>query len=249
MPLSRLVNSAAGAQYYRQPRDELLTHLPQPLGRVLDVGCGAGATARAARTRGATSIDGIEIVEAQALQARQHMDTVHVGAVEDVLPTLTGPFDTILCLDVLEHLADPYRVLACLRAITRTGGHLQVSVPNARHKNLAVDLAIHGTFNYRDSGHRDWTHLRWFTRSDLQSALYAAGWHTVRSDNSDPGPRGRWLGRVFGPRVYEFFATQIYMTAMATHDTSATHGPSGYFPGSSAGQQRVKPTARATRGG
>lgn len=219
-----LANSAADARYYERSRDDVLDLLPRPLGRVLDVGCGAGASAEAARARGATSVVGIELVEEQAAKARQHMDAVHAGAIEDVLPTLRGSFDTILCLDVLEHLVDPYSILEGVRSLAATAGHLQVSVPNARQKNLAWDLMIRGSFNYTDTGHRDWTHLRWFTRSDLKLALSVAGWQAIRSGNSDPGPRGRLLGRLFGATAYDLFATQIYMTAAAMPDWRSNAG-------------------------
>ena len=157
------------------------------------------------------------------------MDSVHTGAIEELLGVLNGPYDTILCLDVLEHLVDPYSVLSALRGAARPGAYLQVSVPNARQKNLAWDLAVRGTFNYTATGHRDWTHLRWFTRRDLEQALAGAGWRTIISSGSDPGPRGRLLGRLLGSTAHDFFCTQLYITAVAGLESPA-HGTMAVGP-------------------
>ena len=57
-------------------------------------------------------------------------------------------------------------------------------MPNARHWSLAGDLIVHGTFGYTDMGHRDATHIRWFTRKDMQRLLAQAGWAVERSTSS-----------------------------------------------------------------
>lgn len=43
-----------------------------------------------------------------------------------------GPFDVVLCSEVLEHLPDPRRVLEQAAALLRPGGRLVASVPNER---------------------------------------------------------------------------------------------------------------------
>ena len=80
---------------------------------------------------------------------------------------LRGPFDTICTYDVLEHLVDPEPVLRALLAVAAPGGRLHISIPNARHFTLLRDLLFRGTFGYTEFGHRDVTHLRWYTRRDL----------------------------------------------------------------------------------
>ena len=41
---------------------------------------------------------------------------------------------------------------------------------------MIVDLLFRGTFGYTEWGHRDATHLRWFTRNDMTQLLSEAGW-------------------------------------------------------------------------
>lgn len=199
-------------RYYTNERPDVIALLPQPVGRVLDVGCGAGGTARGLRAAGATEIVGIELVPEIAAEAREVMDAVIIGAVEDALEELDGPFDTILCLDVLEHLVDPIPVLRALRELTRPGGWLQVSVPNARHFSLVRDLLFKGTFGYGDWGHRDRTHLRWFTPRDIAATVAEAGWQ-VTATGWPPIDRSAALHRWTRGKSSEFLVAQVYVSA------------------------------------
>ena len=162
--------------YFDQDRAELVRLLPRPLGRVLDVGCGRGGTARSLREAGATWIAGVELDPVAAAAAAAAYDEVRTGAVELELEALTGRFDTILLYDVLEHLVDPWELLRRLHESAASGARVHVSVPNARHWTLLRDLAVRGTFGYTPAEHRDVTHLRWFTRKDLVELLAATGW-------------------------------------------------------------------------
>jgi 2-polyprenyl-3-methyl-5-hydroxy-6-metoxy-1,4-benzoquinol methylase len=212
MPDSTAAVAARGASYYENERSDVVEALPRPVGRVLDVGCGAGAVARGLRLAGAHEVVGIEIESAPAAQARQVLDEVVVAPVESALEELDGPFDTILCLDVLEHLIDPRSVLERLRAVAARDGHLQVSVPNARHYSLVRDLVLRGTFGYAEWGHRDSTHLRWFTRRDIVDLVGAAGWR-VTGTSVPPLGRSAALHRLTRGWSSEFLVAQVYLSA------------------------------------
>ena len=177
------VSTPKPSGYYGLERADVVAELPQPIGRALDVGCGEGGVGRSLRAAGATWVSGIEIVPAAAEVARGALDEVHVGSVEAVLEAggLAGPFDTICCYDVLEHLVDPEPVLRALRAVAAPGARLHISIPNARHFSLLIDLLFRGTFGY--------TRVR-PPRRDPPALVHAA-----RHRRS--GGRGR-LGRVSG---------------------------------------------------
>lgn len=198
--------------YYGSVRLDLVQWLPEPLGAVLDVGCGEAATAEALRRRGATSIVGIEVVPEAAEVAAARLDRVLVGPVEEQLDQVGGPFDTIVVWDVLEHLVDPYAVVRRLREVASPGAHLEVSVPNARHVSLLLDLVLRGTFGYTDWGHRDRTHLRWFTRRDLVAMLAANGWEPIATSHPQLH-RSAALDRLTGGRSTEFLVGQWYALA------------------------------------
>jgi 2-polyprenyl-3-methyl-5-hydroxy-6-metoxy-1,4-benzoquinol methylase len=201
--------------YFGNTRADVVAALPRPLGRVLDVGCGSGAVGPGLRDAGAEHLTGIELVPDVAALARAHYDEVLDGRVEDALDRISGPFDTILCLDVLEHLVDPGAVLAALHALAAPGGRLAVSVPNARHVSLLYDLAVRGTFGYAEWGHRDQTHLRWFTRADIVALVAEAGW-TVVATTHPALTRSRRLDRLTRGRSTEFLVGQWYVAARRT---------------------------------
>jgi 2-polyprenyl-3-methyl-5-hydroxy-6-metoxy-1,4-benzoquinol methylase len=179
----------------------------------LDLGCGAGAVGRALRRIGATHLVGVEIEPDVAECARSHYDIVHVGPAEAVLDDLEGPFDTIVCYDVLEHLVDPWHVLRRLREMTSPGGYLHVSVPNARHISLAYDIVLRGTFGYADWGNRDITHLRWFTPRDISAAVNDAGWSVVASEPPPLSAPRRVVARMTRGHAAEFLVWQWQVLA------------------------------------
>jgi 2-polyprenyl-3-methyl-5-hydroxy-6-metoxy-1,4-benzoquinol methylase len=210
--MSEAYTGEKAASYYANERRDIIDALPRPLGRVLDVGCGAGGLAHGLRQAGATHLSGVESVASAAAAARERYDEVIEAPIEEALARLEGPFDTVLCLDVLEHLVDPAAVVEGLRAVTGPGARLQVSLPNARHVGLVYDLLVRGTFGYTNWGHRDSTHLRWFTKSDITELLESRGWH-VRGISHPELARTKRLDRLTRGWSTNFLVGQWYVLA------------------------------------
>jgi len=200
--------------YFEQARPELVALLPARLGRVLDVGCGAGGVGRAVRER-ADRLVGIELDAQAAEAAREVYDAVVEGRIEEVLDSIEGPFDTVLAYDVLEHLVDPAETLRLLRGLAAPGAILHVSVPNARHWTLVRDLVVRGTFGYTEWGHRDRTHLTWLTRRDLVALIEESGWHVERTAHAPLTSAGQLAERVTRGRSAEFLVYQWSALARA----------------------------------
>jgi 2-polyprenyl-3-methyl-5-hydroxy-6-metoxy-1,4-benzoquinol methylase len=179
---------------------------------VLDIGCAAGEVGRAVRDR-ADELVGIELDADAAERAREVYDDVRAGSAGEVLGTLDGPFDTILAYDVLEHLPDPDAALRRMHDLAAPDALLHVSVPNARHWSLVRDLVVRGTFGYTASGHRDATHLRWFTPRDVVRLLEGAGWRVERAGHPPSSPLGRLLERATRGRSAEFLVYQWWALA------------------------------------
>ena len=211
------VSAPKPSGYYGLERADVVAELPAPIGRALDVGCGEGGVGRSLKAAGATWVSGIEIVPAAAEVARGVLDEVFVGPVEAALEAgaLAGPFDTICCYDVLEHLADPEPVLRALRAVAAPGARLHVSIPNARHFSLILDLVFRGTFGYTEFGHRDATHLRWYTRRDVVALVGRAGWEVQWAVADTFRGRNRYVDRLTLRRAREFLALQWHVLAHA----------------------------------
>jgi SAM-dependent methyltransferase len=159
------------AAYFAAARRDIEPLLPSHAARVLELGCGTGATLAWLKQGGRVQQTvGIEIYPAAAERARASLDRVicqdfEKGGVPDDL----GRFDLILCLDVLEHLVDPWKTVDRLvRDHLAPGATILVSVPNVRHHSVLLPLVLRGRWDYADAGLLDRTHLRFFT---LASAL------------------------------------------------------------------------------
>jgi 2-polyprenyl-3-methyl-5-hydroxy-6-metoxy-1,4-benzoquinol methylase len=201
-------------EYYNAMRTDMVPLLPDPLGRVLDVGCGTGLTGELLRPRRPSRLVGIEINPDVARSAMRTYDEVLVGRAEELLGELDEPFDTILCYDVLEHLVDPWEVLAQLARISVPGGRLHVSVPNARHISLLVDIVLRGTFGYEPHGHRDDTHLRWFTPRDIECAIEQAGFEVRSRSHPAISRKRRALAGLTRGKSTEFLVGQWQVLAV-----------------------------------
>jgi 2-polyprenyl-3-methyl-5-hydroxy-6-metoxy-1,4-benzoquinol methylase len=154
--------------YFSHARKEIEPLLPQHCGRVLEIGCGSGATLNWLRQGGrASHTVGIEISLAAAEIAQKQVDEVHCLDFEKAdLPSSIGRFDVILCLDVLEHLFDPWKTLN--RLVTHhlaESGTLVVSLPNVQHYSVVLPLLFRGRWEYENAGLLDRTHVRFFTRA------------------------------------------------------------------------------------
>jgi 2-polyprenyl-3-methyl-5-hydroxy-6-metoxy-1,4-benzoquinol methylase len=164
------------ADYYGRARDDLFALVPElPAGsRVLEIGCGEGQLGSRLRARG-HEVHGVEVVPSAAAAAARVLDRALCADVErTVLDYPPGHFQLLLCGDVLEHLVDPWGVLARLRQLCAPGAMLVCSVPNAQYFPVSLGL-LRGRFDYRDSGVLDRTHLRFFTRRSARALVERAG--------------------------------------------------------------------------
>src|ERR1044071_676020 len=149
--------------------------------RILDIGCGAGANARALRASYPDCVlVGIEPNAHAAERARDACSEVFTGTLQDWLERHPGrAFDGVILSDVLEHIADPVAFLQALsRAQPFANARFVVSVPNyAVWYNRVRTLS--GRFDYAWSGLYDRTHLRFFTRRSIAHVLGYCGFRVL----------------------------------------------------------------------
>ena len=81
----------------------------------------------------------------------------------------------ILCLDVLEHLVDPWMTVRKLHAFMKPGGVMITSLPNVRNLKVIVPLILFGDWKYTKEGLLDKTHLRFFTRKTAVELMECSG--------------------------------------------------------------------------
>ena len=115
--------------------------------KILDVGCGGGILCEALAQRGA-NVTGIDMGEAPLAVGNLHSlesgvsVTYEQSTAEDYAGSHAETFDTVTCLEMLEHVPDPSSVVAACAAMTKPGGTLFFSTINRNPK--AYLLAIIG---------------------------------------------------------------------------------------------------------
>lgn len=174
-----------GYSYLERPNRSILALLnrfvlsQQKDARILDVGCGCGANARAIRSLWpAVRVIGIEPNEGAAAAARDACDSVFHGALEEWISTVGDDapgVDVVLLSDVLEHIADPVAWLRWMASLPQLKNATWIiSVPNfGVWYNRLRTLA--GSFDYAWSGLYDRTHLRFYTRKSIRRLLEYCG--------------------------------------------------------------------------
>jgi 2-polyprenyl-3-methyl-5-hydroxy-6-metoxy-1,4-benzoquinol methylase len=185
--------------------------IPESAGAVLDVGGGTGATAGHLKRLGrATRAGTVDLVRAESpdpdLDFQLAGNLNEESFVETVIAE--GPFDTILCLDVLEHLVDPWRIVEQMHKCLSPGGVLVASLPNVRHYRVSGGLFFRNRWTLQDAGIMDRTHLRFFVRDTAIEMLTQSG--LVFDEILAPLPeRRRGLVRLFRTVTFGLFDSLV----------------------------------------
>jgi len=168
---------------------------------VLDLGCAGGFMAEAVHDRGArvTGIDpaGAAIAAARAHAAETGRDIAyHIGTGE-ALPFADAAFDIVVCVDVLEHVADLRRVLGEVARVLAPGGWFLFDTINRNGlSRLAVVTLAEDVLRLLPKGTHD--PANFIRPRELAAALEGAGLRP--GPVTGLGPRGltRRLDPVFG---------------------------------------------------
>ncbi len=147
--------------------------------RLLDVGCGGGLVAEPMRRLGAavTAIDASErnIKTAQVHAQEQKLDIDYRAATVEALVTSNeSPFDIILNLEVVEHVADPVQFLQDSSMLVRPGGLMVVATINRTLKAFALaKVGAEYVLGWLPRGTHD--PAKFLKPEEVSSALSAAG--------------------------------------------------------------------------
>ena len=108
---------------------------------VLDLGCGGGFMVAAFARLGAQA-SGLDISAGAIAYAKKHFPRGTFYC--EPMPSFAArglQFDFVFTSEVLEHVPGPDELLTTLAAVTRPGGHLHISSPDAGHPMVPANIA------------------------------------------------------------------------------------------------------------
>lgn len=149
--------------------------------QVIDVGCGGGILSESLAKSGAntTGIDmgeqALNVAKLHALEAGLTIDYQHITA-EEKSHQSAETFDTVTCMEMLEHVPDPPSIIQACADMVKPGGDLFFSTLNRHPK--AYLLAVLGAeyiMNMLPKGTHDYK--RFIKPSELSKWCRQAGLH------------------------------------------------------------------------
>jgi 2-polyprenyl-6-hydroxyphenyl methylase / 3-demethylubiquinone-9 3-methyltransferase len=129
---------------------------------LLDIGCGGGLIAEPMRRMGfeVTAVDASSenIGTARAHAEQQGLDIAYRAAtVEQMEAEGAGPFDVVLTMEVIEHVADPEAFIRACSRLVKPGGMMIVATLNRTLKALALGkVAAEYVLRWVPAGTHDW---------------------------------------------------------------------------------------------
>jgi glycosyltransferase involved in cell wall biosynthesis len=134
--------------------------------RVLEVGAGIGNISRQLIPRDRYTVSDVNPHYLRYLErfvdGKPYMDVRHLDlSKEESFPAIEGRYDTVYCVNVLEHIADEGLALRNLYTALEPGGRAVVLVPQGQSIYGTLDAVL--------------GHVKRYSREELASALVAAG--------------------------------------------------------------------------
>ena len=195
--------------------------------RVLDVGCGDGFHLQLLREYGPAgwTLLGVDNDPRAVDAARRHNLDVELAAIENA-SIEAGSIDMVLCVQTVEHVADPVALLSAIRTVLRPGGRLYLVTDNTGSPDFALARGRHwggyhfprhwNLFNQRSM--RRLAELSGLEVDRLRTMVSPVNWtYSVRNWLDDWGAPA-WLVRQFSlttaPSLAVFTAVDAAFTAV-----------------------------------
>jgi 2-polyprenyl-3-methyl-5-hydroxy-6-metoxy-1,4-benzoquinol methylase len=146
--------------------------------KCLDVGCWTGNLGNALIKEKKCVVDGIDVKVDVLNKAKKngYRNTYLINFNNEQVDfkQLKQKYDVIIFADILEHLVNPDFVLKSLINNLTLGGKIIISLPNVAFLLNRI-LLLFGSWNYREFGTLDKTHLRFYTISSLKRMVANTG--------------------------------------------------------------------------
>ncbi len=141
--------------------------------KALDFGCGYGNLLSMIGSKDIECV-GYEPSEqrCQIVQNRGILACSNLSTIEQ-----KGPFDLVVCTEVLEHVADPFEVLGWIRRVSSPRTILLTTVPHCDQQFMQRSLKSYQETSQLHKVINPWEHLNYFSQQSFCRLLKACGFN------------------------------------------------------------------------
>jgi len=143
---------------------------------VLDLGCGNGSCTAELRSHGYSAVGCDASFSGIAIAKNEHpsIDFFEYDIAQPLPSDRRKSFDSVIALEVIEHLLQPRRLLTAAFEALRPGGLVAISTPYHGYlKNVA--LAVTNKFDFHWHPLRDFGHVKFFSQKTLTALVEECG--------------------------------------------------------------------------
>ena len=179
---------------------------------LVDIGCGRGTLAALVRDRFARVV-GVEFSAVAVARAREAGARPIVADLDHpTLPVRDASADAVTCLDVIEHVLDPRRLMREIARVLAPGGRAVVTTPNIQFWRHIWSI-VRGSFPRTSTDPEGWDggHIHYFTFGDLERLAAECGLEVVHRHGiinaARYGLKNRALVAMLGERFVREYRT------------------------------------------
>ena len=169
--------------------------------KALDVACGGGLLAESLHCKGA-NVTGVDISEVAIHTAKKHAEKKEFEInylnceAEDLLPDQKNSYDLVTCLEAIEHVPEPAKLVKICSDLCKSGGTIVFSTINRNPKSFlfaivgaeyVLNLLPKGTHEYK----------KFIKPSELSSMMRDNSLEVceVKGMSYNPITKNYWLGK------------------------------------------------------
>lgn len=156
---------------------EILKVIKPVNGSILDVGCHSGTfTQKILQRTGSQNIYGIDVSRSAITLAKKRIPQGNFQVADAAqLPFKNTSFEAIFCLEMMEHVVDPVRVLREIKRVGKVGSRVYILVPS--ENKLFKLIWFLWTMYYHHWNH---AHIQHFSNGMLEKLVKNIGFKIIK---------------------------------------------------------------------
>lgn len=143
---------------------------------VLDVGAGAGAFSQRLADLG-YSVTALDVDPEKWIPKEIPFQVLNID--KGIAESVDNSYDSVCCLEVIEHVENPWNLLREIYSVTKPGGYLLLSTPNITSFLSRALFFLTGRFHQFNDGDLSYGHINPVSAFELQHAATQVGWQLI----------------------------------------------------------------------